>query len=95
MEQAAAFKRYALQYDGTAISGQGEDCAGGVTRLWRLLSSYPHIRKDISELCQVAEIGMLMVAGFVEDERGFSAMGFLKDKLCNTLDMHLETCMRM
>ena len=38
---------------------------------------------------------MVMVAGSVEDERGFSAMNFLKSADRNRLDKHLELCMRL
>ena len=35
----------------------------------------------------MAEVGIVIVAGSFEDTRGFSAMGFMKNKLRNTLDM--------
>jgi hypothetical protein len=31
--------------------------------------------------------------GFVEDEQSFSMRAFMKDKLCNKLDVQLSTCL--
>ena len=36
-----------------------------------------------------------MVLGLVEDERVFSALGFLKSKLRKKLDKNLESCLRV
>ena len=36
-----------------------------------------------------------MILGFVEDERVFNALGFLKSKVRNKLDKNLENCLRL
>jgi hypothetical protein len=43
----------------------------------------------------VAEIGMIHVLGSVEDERTFSSLNFLKDRLQNRLDEHLQVVVGM
>jgi hypothetical protein len=64
-----------------------------LTRLWRVLDAasvclYPEYRK-------LAEITVTHVLGSVEDERCFSSVGFLKNKLRNPLDNNLEVVVGM
>ena len=75
------------------MAGTGTD-ADKTTTFWRILSAKPHIVTAISEYIKMGEIGMVMVARSVEDERGFSTIDFLKNKRRNRLDNHLELCMR-
>ena len=49
----------------------------------------------IPQFFTLAEIVMVMVAGSVEDERSFLAMNFLKSDDRNSLDKHVELCMRL
>ena len=53
------------------MAGTGTD-ADKTTTFWHILRAKPHIVTAISEYFKVGEIGMVMVAGSVEDERGFS-----------------------
>ena len=66
----------------------------GITRFWRVLTSSPSFVARISEFMKLGRISIVMVGGSVEDERTFSAMNFVKDKLRNRLDDHLELCVR-
>ena len=54
----------------------------------------PLIATVISAFIKVGEIGMVMVAGSDEDERGLSAIDLLKNRCRNRHDKHLELCMR-
>jgi hypothetical protein len=47
------------------------------------------------EFLKLVEIAMVHVLGFVEDEHCFSFASFLKTKLCNCLDPHLELVIAM
>jgi hypothetical protein len=49
---------------------------------------YPEYRK-------LAEIAVTYILGSVEDERYFSSVGFLKNKLRNPLDNNLEVVVGM
>jgi hypothetical protein len=47
------------------------------------------------EFLKLVEIAMVHVLGFVEDEHCFSFASFLKTKLRNCLDPHLELAIAM
>jgi hypothetical protein len=62
-----------------------------LTRLWRFLDSCTVLRvKAFPEFYKLAEVATVQVLGSVEDERCFSSLAFLKNKLQNALDTHLE-----
>jgi len=67
-----------------------------LTRLWRFLDSCTVLRvKAFPEYYRLAEIAVVQVLGSVEDERCFSSLAFLKNKLRNSLDTHLECVVGM
>jgi hypothetical protein len=47
--------------------------------------------QQLSEYLKLVEIVVVSMLGFVEDERTFSTLAFMKDKLCNRLGLHLDT----
>ena len=68
---------------------------GGITRLWKRLSQSEILHTSISEYFKLANLCQIMILGLVEDERVFSALGFLKLNVRNKLDKNLETCLRL
>jgi hypothetical protein len=66
-----------------------------MSRLWRKLSSNGLMSAKLSEFMKVAEIAHVQVLGSVEDERTFSSLSFLKNKLRNRLTTHLDLVVRM
>ena len=64
-------------------------------KLWRTLSASRHLGKLISKYFKLAEIGVCLVLGFVEDERCFSNLKFLKSCQRNKLEKHLPLVVRM
>lgn len=67
-----------------------------LTRLWRSLDACTVLRvKAFPEYFKLAQIAIVQVLGSVEDERCFSSLAFLKNKLRNSLDMHLECVVGM
>lgn len=75
-DQTGDLKPFAKGDANVAMATCGTD-ADKTIAFWRLLSAKPHIRLSISDYFKVGEIGVVMVAGSVEDERGFSSMDFL------------------
>ena len=65
---------------------------GAITRLWNTLSASQYLQEIISEYFKLANLCQTMIFGSVEDERMFSALPFLKSKLRNKLDKHVDTC---
>ena len=57
-----------------------------VRKLWHHLDANSALSTSFLEYIKVAQIALIHVLGSVEDERAFSSVTFLKDKLCNTLD---------
>ena len=59
------------------------------------MTSCKSVSERVSEWIKLAELAMVMVGGSVEDERLFSTMDFVKNKLRNRLSDHLEVSVRM
>ena len=57
-----------------------------VTKLWRRLDANSTLSSSFPEYMKFAQITLIHVLGSVEDERAFSSLTFLKDKLQNRLD---------
>ena len=66
-----------------------------VTRIWRTISASRVLAHGFPKYLKLAEIAMVHVIGSVEDERVFSSVSFLKTKLRNSLDPHLELVVGM
>jgi hypothetical protein len=62
------------------------DTLNPLTRLWQMLDANTALAKSFSEYVKLAQIAMIHVLGSVDDERCFSSLNFLKDKLRNRLD---------
>jgi hypothetical protein len=56
-----------------------------VTKLWRMLDANTALVAHFPEYIKLAQIAMVHVLGFVEDERCFSSLTFMKDRLRNRL----------
>lgn len=57
-----------------------------VTKLWRRLDANSALSTSFPEYIKLAQIALIHVLGSVEDERAFSSLSFLKDKVRNKLD---------
>ena len=68
---------------------------GLVTKLWKKLAESEVLWESISKYFKLAELCLTMILGSMEDERVFSALGFLKSKVRNKLDKNLENCLRL
>jgi len=66
-----------------------------VSRLWMKIISFPIMICKLSEYKKLVEIAMVQVLGFVEDERTFSNLTFMKNRLRNRLTTHLDVCVCM
>jgi hypothetical protein len=68
---------------------------GAITRLWTILGASQYLQENISEYFKLADLCQTMILGSVEDERMFSALSFLKSKMRNKLDKHMDICLRL
>jgi hypothetical protein len=66
-----------------------------VTRMWLSIDGNSYLRHSLSEFMKVAELGITMVLGSVQDVRTFSTMSFLKTKVRNRLTTHLPLVVSM
>lgn len=66
--------------------GSSTNMVNPLTKLWRCLDSNSALAGNFQEYIKLAQIAMVQVLGSVEDERTFSSLSFLKDKLRNRLD---------
>jgi 2-C-methyl-D-erythritol 4-phosphate cytidylyltransferase len=56
-----------------------------LTKLWRIIDDSTMLQHGLSEYLKLAEVEIVLVIGSVEDERIFSTLSFMKDKLHNRL----------
>lgn len=56
-----------------------------LTRLWRTLDANIALARQFPKYIKLAQLAIIHVLGSVEDERCFSSLTFLKDKLRNRL----------
>jgi hypothetical protein len=66
-----------------------------LTKLWRMIDGNTMLRYGLSEYLKLAEVAIVLVLGSVEDERTFSTLSFMKDKLHNQLQSHLPMVVTM
>jgi hypothetical protein len=66
-----------------------------LTKLWRIIDANSMLQHNLSEQCKLAEIAIVLVLGSVEDERTFSTLSFMKDKLRNRVHTHLPLVVGM
>jgi ATP-dependent helicase/DNAse subunit B len=66
-----------------------------LSRLWKKLSSKALLASKLSEFVKIAEVAAVTVMGSVEDERTFSTLNYMKSKVWNNLDEHLDLVVRM
>jgi hypothetical protein len=66
-----------------------------LTKLWRVVDTSSMLQHGLSEYLKLAEIATVLVLGSVEDERTFSTLSFMKDKLRNHLQTHLPLVVSM
>ncbi len=58
------------------------------THLWLVINASQFLSHTFLKYLELAEIVMTRISGFVEDERCFSLVYFLKDKVHNHLNPH-------
>ncbi len=58
------------------------------TRLWLVINASQLLFHTFPKYLELAEIVMIHILGSVEDERCFSLVSFLKDKVHNHLNSH-------
>ena len=66
-----------------------------LTKLWRVVENSSILRHGLSEYIKLVEIAAILVLGSVEDERTFSILSFMKDKLRNRVQTHLPLVVGM
>jgi hypothetical protein len=69
--------------------------ANPLTKVWRVLDSNNSLTQNFSEFLKLAEMAVVHVLGSVEDERTFSSVGFLKSKVRNNLEEHIQVVVGM
>ena len=94
-EQAGAFTRAMKSVGLEMFAGlEGEDKKIPTTVVWQRMTGCSSFAHTFSEYHKGANLALTMIGGSVEEERTFSGMNFLKSKLRNRLDGHLDMCMR-
>lgn len=66
-----------------------------LTKIWRVLDSNNSLTENFGEFLKLAEMALVHVIGSVEDERLFSSVAFLKSKLRNNLNEHIQVVVGM
>ena len=66
-----------------------------LTKLWQKILQNLLMVQCLSKFIKMAEIAVIAIIGSVEDDCTFSTFGFMKSKLHNCLDSHLDTTVKM
>jgi hypothetical protein len=66
-----------------------------LTMIWRIFDANSTLSKCFPEYLKLAEIAIIHVLGSIEDERSFSSLNFLKNKVRNRLDQNLQVIVGM
>ncbi len=66
-----------------------------VTKLWVTINNNVLLTQQLNEYLKLVKIAMVSMLGFVKDERIFSMLAFMKDKLRTRLGLHLDTIVCM
>ena len=92
-KQACMFK---LAMKGNAHAAmQGDLPVNPLTRLWHRIEASGLLRNKLSEYMKIAELTVVKVLESVEDERTFSTLSFMKNRLRNRLSTHLPLVVGM
>jgi hypothetical protein len=66
-----------------------------LTKLWRIIDASSMLCHGFSKYLKLAEIAIVLVLGSMEDERTFSTLSFMKDRVRNRLETHLPMVVTM
>lgn len=66
-----------------------------VTRIWRKVAASTILAHKLSEFMKLVELAVVQILDSTEDERTFSNLSFMKNKLRNRLTTHLDLCVRV
>lgn len=91
--QQCLFKLTMKSHASKAMERPGD--VNPVTTLWQKLGCNALLLNKLSEYMKLAQIAVTAILGFVEDERTFSTLSFLKNKVRNRLQGNLDTCIKM
>jgi hypothetical protein len=91
--QAVLFKLTMKSH--TAKAMENPDSSNPVTRMWQRLGCNALLLSKLNEYMKLTEIAMTTVLGSCEDERTFSTLSFMKNKVRNRLHSNLDTCIRL
>ncbi len=61
-------------------------------RLWCKISTFVVLNLNLSKYIKLIEITVVQVIGSIEDEQTFNTIAFIKNKLHNYLNTHLDLC---
>jgi hypothetical protein len=66
-----------------------------VSRLWKKLFSHVLLCAQLFEFMKMAKLAINQIMGFMEDERTFSTLTFMKTRLHNHMYEHLDLVVQM
>jgi hypothetical protein len=66
-----------------------------LTRMWQRIEQNALMLNRLSKFIKLYEIAVTTVLGSMGDECTFSTLSFMKLKLRNRLDGHLDTCVKV
>jgi hypothetical protein len=71
-----------------------KDC-NSLQRLWLQLWANELLTMKMLEWFKLANICMVQILGSIEDEWCFNPLVYMKNKVCNRLNTHLDLCVKM
>ncbi len=71
---------------------QEENNKNLMTRLWCKITANPILNHKLSKFMKLVEIVITQVFNLVEDECTFNTISFMKNRLQNRFNIHLDLC---
>ncbi len=92
--QTSLFKTTMLHNAFEILKKDGKEC-NRLRRMWLIVLGFKVLIMGISKYVKLAKLTMCQVLGFVEDERCFNIVSFMKGKFCNCFITHLDVCVNV
>ncbi len=92
--QAYLFKTNVFHNAYEILKKDGKEC-NHLRRMWLIVIGFKVLILGISKYVKLAKLAMCQVLGFVENERCFSTLSFMKGKFCNRFITHIDVCVSM
>jgi hypothetical protein len=93
--EACTFNATMLNFSPQVMASDKIKQENPLTVLWNMIYRSTFLTGSIPEFCKGSKIAVVTVVTSVEDERTFSTLSWMKSKVRNRLNVHLDCTLRL